>query len=59
MLVQIRQMTKIEDLRSALDWTVFGIGAVSLTVAIAATVLNYTAQTRSDAPRAATVQTTG
>lgn len=44
MIARLRLATDNPQLRAALDWTVFGIGAVSLTVAIAATVLSHQAR---------------
>ncbi len=48
MVDHIRQITENLHLRQALDWAVFTLGALSLTIAIAATILTHTAQTRSD-----------
>lgn len=49
MVAQIRQITENETVRSVLDWTVFSVGVLSLTIAIAATILTHSAGLRSDA----------
>lgn len=48
MVDQIRQITENPHLRSTLDWAVFTLGALSLTIAIGATILNHTGSQRSD-----------
>jgi hypothetical protein len=48
MVAQMRQMTDNDTMRRALDWTVFCVGALSLSIAITATVITHTAELRSD-----------
>ena len=43
MVAHIRQISENQHLRVALDWTVFALGVLSLTVAITATIVTHTA----------------
>ena len=49
MVARLRHFADKPATRSVLDWAVFSIGVVSLTVAITATVLAHTSDKRSAA----------
>jgi len=58
MIAQPRQITENEHLRATLDWTVFSLGVLSLTIAITATIVTHSVNAQSQ-PAQQTVITTG